>query len=477
MALASNALSGGLSDVPPWAMNLLAIVLLLGAVALMVRRLPNLPLGHSPEFIRRRRWNWVPLGLAYAFLYMGRYNLTVAKVALGDRMTKEDFGTIFFWGTLVYGLSFVVNGPLTDRLGGRKTMLFATGGAALANVLMGLAITDGSPLSTLPMVPLMSGLYALNMYFQSFGAVSIVKVNAHWFHVRERGTFGGIFGILIALGIYFAYDWSQIIVDHAPLPLVFHAPALLLVIMLALTAVFVRDTPSEAGFNDFDPMDASSGSDGKRLPVFTVAAMMLKNPVVVTIACIEFCSGYLRQAIMQWGKIFAAETGSKTDFVPANWGLLLCVAGICGGMFAGVISDHIFQSRRGPAAGILYAIMLLGSVAMVFLLGNPALGWLLVFMSLAIIGVHGMLSGTASMDFGGRHNVGVAVGLIDGMVYLGTAAQALVLGELLPSDKVAQRSAENWSTWPLLMLPVALVGFALTLKIWNAKPASRAGVH
>jgi OPA family glycerol-3-phosphate transporter-like MFS transporter len=88
-----------------------------------------------------------------------------------------------------------------------------------------------------------------------------------------------------------------------------------------------------------------------------------------------------------------------------------------------------------------------------------------------------MLSGTASMDFGGRHNVGVAVGLIDGMVYLGTAAQALVLGELLPSDKVAQRSAENWSTWPLVMLPVALVGFALTLKIWNAKPASRAGVH
>ena len=48
-------------------------------------------------------------------------------------------------------------------------------------------------------------------------------------------------------------------------------------------------------------------------------------------------------------------------------------------------------------------------------------------MSLFIIGVHGMLSGTASMDFGGRKNAGIAVGIIDGFVYLGTAVQALAL--------------------------------------------------
>ena len=62
------------------------------------------------------------------------------------------------------------------------------------------------------LVPMFSALYALNMYFQSFGAVSIVKVNSAWFHLRERGTFGGIFGILISLGLYFAFDWSSAIV-------------------------------------------------------------------------------------------------------------------------------------------------------------------------------------------------------------------------------------------------------------------------
>lgn len=462
---------------PAWLANLLPILLLLAAVAVVISRLPKANLGHAPAFMRRRFGNWFPLGLTYAFLYMGRYNLTVAKVALGDQMSKEDFGTIFFWGTLVYGFSFVLNGPLTDRYGGRRTMIWAASGAAICNMLLGVAATPGGPMADLAVVPTFSLLYAANMYFQSFGAVSIVKVNAHWFHVRERGTFGGIFGILISLGIYFAYDWGQIIVDNLPLQWVFYVPALILVAFAGVTAWCVRDTPSDAGFTDFDCGDASMGDPGQRLPLVEVAKRMLRNPVVITIALIEFCSGYLRQAIMQWGKIYASETGAKDDFVPAHWGLLLCIAGILGGVIAGILSDHVFYSRRGPSAGILYAAMLLGSCAMVWMLGTPMLGWLMVAMSLCIIGVHGMLSGTASADFGGRANVGVAVGLIDGMVYLGTATQALVLGELLPAGKVAQRDPANWSAWPLAMLPLALIGFCLTLRIWNAKPRSSSAGH
>ena len=33
---------------------------------------------HSDEFKRRRVMDWLPLGLTYAFLYMGRYNLKVS---------------------------------------------------------------------------------------------------------------------------------------------------------------------------------------------------------------------------------------------------------------------------------------------------------------------------------------------------------------------------------------------------------------
>src|SRR5512137_1517176 len=95
---------------------------------------------HSAAFRRRRAINWFPLGLTYAFLYMARYNLTVSKNALGSLMTKEDFGIIFAVGTWVYALSFLINGPLTDKIGGKKAILIGASGSALMNIIMGIIV-------------------------------------------------------------------------------------------------------------------------------------------------------------------------------------------------------------------------------------------------------------------------------------------------------------------------------------------------
>ena len=445
----------------------LPILILLAVIAVVIRRLPKIDLGHSQDFLQRRLMNWLPLGLTYAMLYMGRYNLTVAKNAFGDLMTKADFGTIFFWGTLTYGCAFIINGPLTDRIGGRKAILLGAAGAAVANLGMGVVTYMGI---TSNLVLIFSVLYAINMYFQSFGAVSIVKVNAHWFHLRERGTFGGIFGILISLGIYFAFDWGRLIVSSAPTYWVFFVPTIALAFFWVIDYWLVRDMPSEAGYRDFDTEDASSHDTGEQLTVWQVAQKMLSNPVILTIGAIEFCSGFLRNAIMHWYYIFAKQTGLTESFTYNNWGLLLCCAGIMGGVFAGTLSDHLFQSRRGPVASVLYGGMVLGGVALLFALGSPSLGLIVVFMSLCVIGVHGMLSGTASMDFGGKKNVGVAVGLIDGLVYLGTATQAIVYGWVLPNGAAA-KDPSNWTLWPVLMLPMAILGFVLALRVWNAKPS------
>ena len=173
---------------------------------------------------------------------------------------------------------------------------------------------------------------------------------------------------------------------------------------------------------------------------------------------------------MQLYRLFAKSTGGSDSFVYDNWGMLLCVAGIMGGVFAGTISDHVFGSRRGPVAAVLYVGMFIGSVVMCFLLGYPALGWLVIFMSLCVIGVHGMLSGTASMDFGGTRNVGIAVGIIDGFVYAGTAFQAILYANVLPKGGEHAADPANWFYWPVAMVPIALIGLLLSYRIRNAKP-------
>jgi OPA family glycerol-3-phosphate transporter-like MFS transporter len=485
---------------PAWLSELTWIVLLLVVVGIVLARLPKIELGHSDAFLRRRRWNWLPLGLTYAFLYMGRYNLTVAKSAFenlpaiggGSMMGNNAFGLIFGVGTVVYGFSFIINGPLTDRLGGRFSILAGAMGAAAANIVMGLITWSllkngpGSGFFAANFVPVFAVIYAINMYFQSFGAVAIVKVNASWFHVHERGVFGAIFGILISLGIYFAYDWGNLILKHVGLIWVFFVPAIVLLILWVIDVLRVRDTPAEAGLTNIVLGDATDGQTGPGMHPGRVFLLMLRNPVIMTIAGIEFCSGFLRQAIMQWFRTFAKQTdgalGLKSSLVYEHWGLLLCVAGITGGVIAGTISDHLFQSRRGPVAGFLYGVLLIGAVVLVFTYQTPFVGWLVVLMSMAVIGVHGMLSGTASMDFGGARNAGVAVGLIDGFVYLGTAVMSFTYAKVLPREQLdagrivgAVTDPGNWVAWPLAMVPLAAIGFALSLRVWNAKPKKGGG--
>jgi len=474
--------------------ELAAIGLLLAVVAVVIARLPKVEgIEHSKAYRRRRVLNWLPLGMTYAFLYMGRYNIKVSQHAFGDilhegvpLMTNSDFATIFFWGTLTYGSSFLVNGPLTDRIGGKMAILIGSMGALIMNGLMGLvtwSIVSGGAQGEMfadNLTPVFSGLYAMNMYFQSFGAVAIVKSNAPWFHVRERGVFGAIFGILISLGIYFAFDIGYIIIENLDLQMVFWVPTCLLAVMWVIVLIQVKNTPGEAGFADFALGDAQIGDDGQRLGPAQVFALMLKNPVILTIAGIEFCSGFLRQAIMQWFRSYAKQTdaalGLKDTFVYDHWGMMLCCAGILGGLMAGVISDKVFQSRRGPVAGILYMGMLVGSIVMVFTYETAFLPWLVVLMSMCVIGVHGMLSGTASMDFGGKKNVGTAVGIIDGFVYAGTAFMSILYGWILPDDAIPAEAADpgNWIAWPISMIPVAVVGMLLALTVWNAKPKPKA---
>ncbi len=459
---------------------------------------------HSSDYRLRRLLNWFPMGLAYAFLYMGRYNLTVAKSAFGDAlMTKAQFGTIFAVGAWVYGVSFLISGPLTDKLGGRATMLLGTAGAMAVNAVMGLALYGSAHWGwQFNLVALFTFLYALNMHFQSYGAVAIVTVKAPWFHVRERGTFSTMFGIMIASGILFAFDWGFAIVDATRATLtpekfgvwaklasallpggngvnanwwLFFAPAILLAVTWAVMYVWLCDSPSQAGYKDFDTGEEAISDDGKRLPVKMVFAKIITHPVLMVVCGIEFCSGILRNGIMHWYPLFAREVGfSKQFWISQNWGMTLFVAGVAGSILTGWASDKLFQSRRAPMAGVLYGVMTLAAIVMALTLDKNLwwAGGAVILMSTAVIGVHGILSGTSTTDFGGAKNAGAAVGIVDGMVYLGTGLQSVIIGSITPTGDAA-KDPNNWFWWPVFLVPFSLIGFALALKIWNAAPKKR----
>ena len=475
-------------------MNFAATIVSVVMVMVIWAYFRNNPMRHGRRFMIRRFVNWFPLGMTYAFLYMARYNLNVAQDALGPLMSKEDFGIIFGAGTGVYALSFLVNGPLVDRIGGKKGILIAALGAAAANILLGvltfLLVTHRLKLN---MVAAFSGLYALNMYFQSYGAVSIIKVKAYWFHVRERGVFGAIFGTLISIGSYFAFDWGRGIVNlssakapagagwgHAWIQklfglsgggadatwAVFYIPAAILVAWALLDVWLIKDTPQEAGFPPFDTHDASSGQMHVDFTAFGLIKKVLTSPVMLLIAVVELTSGVFRNSVVQWYGPFAKDMNQPgSEFFVNNWGLLICIFGIIGGFAGGILSDKLFQSRRGPPAAILCGTVLLMSLVMAaFLFRSPVIvGAAAVGIWMAGVGVTSLMSGTAATDFGGRKATATSSGIVDGFAYLGGSVQSFFLGYLV---------TENWRWWPVFFVPFALVGVLVAMKIWHALPVA-----
>jgi OPA family glycerol-3-phosphate transporter-like MFS transporter len=459
----------------------------------------NNPLKHGPWFLGRRFINWFPLGMTYAFLYMARYNLTVAKSAFGARMTNEDFGLVFGAGTFVYAFSFLVNGPLVDKIGGKKGILIAAIGAAVANTAMGViawAVLTGR--TQVNLLGAFAVTYALNMYFQSYGAVSIIKVKANWFHVRERGVFGAIFGTLISFGVYFAFDWGQGVIDatKAALPAgatwlatllhgifvdpshptnatwaVFFVPAAILVVWALLDAWLIKETPEDAGFPYLDTHDASSGHMHEEYTTLDLLKKVFCSPLMLMLGAVELTAGVLRNGIMQWYTVFAHDMSATrpeamkgAEAIVSNWGLLLMIFGIVGGFAGGIISDKWFQSRRGPPAAIFCAFMLImASVMAMNLFSFPLLvGISALLIVAAVTGVHSLMSGTAAADFGGRKATATCSGIVDGAVYLGSSVQSILVGSLTQH--------EGWRWWPIVLIPAAFAGGVIAWRIWHELP-------
>lgn len=422
------------------------------------------PLGHSAAYRHRRFMNWFPLGLTYAAFYMGRYNLNVASTSIMDafHLDKAAFGMIATAGFWTYALSVIFNGPLADRIGGKKAILVGAAGTTVLNLIIGVLFLSGWQTR---IVVGMSLLYAVNQYFQSFGALSVVKVNAPWFHVRERGVFGGIFGIMISSGYWLAMGVGGWVLAHFGWKWVFIVPSALIAVMALVDLFLVKDTPQAAGFPPINTDDSTAHlGDEVRVDFRFVLKRAFSNPVVLLLMAAEFCTGFVRQGLMLWFTPFLKEVhgiapGSGWHEV-ASIGITL--GGIAGGLMCGYLSDHVFQSRRPPVAFIFY----IGQIIFLLFLGNIAVpGAAAVLVGVCcmwIFGVHGMLSGTASMDFGGTKGTATVTGLLDGIQYLASGLTGFGMGKLLDHF--------GWGGWVYMIIPFSIIGALLMLRLWHETP-------
>lgn len=450
---------------------------------------------HSREYRQRRFLNWFPLGLTYAAMYMGRYNFNVVKNDIGAwyHLDKAQMGLIATAGFWTYGLSVALNGPLADRFGGRRAILVGALGSALLNLAVGVMFLDGM---TTKLLVSMSLLWSLNMYFQSFGALSVVKVNSTWFHVRERGVFGGIFGIMISSGYFLASTIGAWILSRFHWTMIWFIPSAAIFAMFLVDLFLVRNRPSHAGHADFDTGDGSNAhhAEDAPMPLLDLVKRVFHNPVIVALIFAEFCTGFVRQGVMLYFTEYLDEVYHLSKKQHLFWwtGVAFMFGGIFGGLLCGWMSDKLFHSRRPPVAFVFYLVQVAMLLLLGATLGQGSMGgqvWAIVLLGLTamfIFGVHGMLSGTASMDFGGRKAAATVAGALDGIQYIGSGLTGFGLGWVLKTwgwdgtpllagaGVHAHQPAHAW-VWVGCIIPFSLVGAFIMTRIWHAKPG--AGAH
>ena len=427
---------------------------------------------HSKAFRRRRAVNWLTLGFTYSAMYMGRYNLSFANKSLSTTYgwDKTQIGAIISSALFIYGLSAMFNGPIADRIGGRRSMLIGATGTVIFNIFFGLGAYFGFLGTGGLLLGYFATVWSLNSYFQSFSALSLIKVNAGWFHVTERGVFSAIFGSMIQLGRALIFVLGAWLVTHVSWQWLFFVPGAIVAVMALLTYRNVANGPEDCGLPALDVQDASSG-DQDAVGLKYVVKKVFTNPVMLTIAAAEFCTGLLRHGFEQWFPRYLQEAQhlELNSAVFEKGSFFIVVAGIGGAFAAGTLSDWLFKARRPPVAFLGYFLQML-CLAVVW--KAPSLTWIVaafVVNSFAISMVHSMLSGVSSMDFGGKKAAATAAGLFDGMQYIGGSAVGVGMGWML--DKY------GWGVWGPSMIGFAVIGAVLMFILWNARPKSGAYAH
>jgi len=433
------------------------------------------PYSPYPDGFRRRRGiNWGTIGLMYASYYVCRYSFKFATPGLKEEYgyTNTQLADIWAIWSLAYGTGQLINGLLSDRIGGKKAMLIGAVGTIIVNLIFGFSSLV-SVFSTFAMI------YLVNGYFQAFGAPGMVKINAAWFRREERGTFAGIFGGIIQAGkaaIGALAPWilsGMVIFGHAFLPegewrWLFRIAPLFTIVAAVLMIINVRNTPDETEFRGVIE-DEIDNSEGTTVAISDAFRTIFKNPFVWFYAFAYASTGAVRHSSDQLSNLFFQEQlgldmTSAIPLMVAAFFIIEPFTGFFGSLISGWISDNKFKGKRAPVAMVLYfteaivitisAILLTQGLVEPGTFGVVVACCIMLAIALTVNSTHSIVGAAAPMDIGGKKYAGFAAGVIDSFQYYGSAIALFMTGRVLD----ATQDEHGWLFWFVIMAGFALVG-------------------
>ncbi len=419
-------------------------------------------LTHEQKMWRRRIFavTW----LAYAGFYLCRKNFSVCMPMLADDLgyTKGDFAIIISLYSLMYALGQFYNGVLSDRFGPRRIVTIGHVIALICSIVMGFG----------HVYAIFFIFYILNGVGQSTGWSGTVKNMATWFRQKERGVVMGFWCTCYVLGGFIATNLATFAATNELLfPELgwrrgFWVPAIALTIVSIIYSTFTRNKPSDAGLPDFpeeDGPESGQPADAAGQPDFwAVFKYVFSKRVVWLTGCTYFLVKLTRYVFIFWLPFYMTEALGYGDGEAGYTSSVYELVGFLGVIFAGVMSDKVFGSRRFPITSIMLfglagACLIHPTLSGLGALGN-AIG--IGLIGIMTFGPDAMMSGPAAQDMGSQRGAAMATGIINGMGSFGQILSPLLVAYVADSKY-------GWNGLFYIFVVFALIAGTSMATLWN----------
>jgi OPA family glycerol-3-phosphate transporter-like MFS transporter len=363
------------------------------------------------DFRLRRIENWLPMGIVYCGFYTARYNMAAANVPSlieESRMVDSSIPLALSLGFWSYAVTAPWTGMYADRVGGRQAMLLATFGSTLCN-LVAAALAWIPSWTGATRTVLILFFYTINVVFQGFGTSAVVKINAMWYNAKERGSFSGVFNVLVTSGYFTSLSTGSWVAKRFGFPALFLLPSVLLTTggVFILTWVQNRPETTWAGMSGFkslpksklddetDPLvemkgegarsydsinhgndrddDTKHCNDSANDDKLSSFQKLSSDAVFLCYCGAVFFLSFVRDGLLSW--IFSfLEYRRKEELsidLTSMLGAGITIGGFLGGVTCGVMSDLIFKgSRIQPILVFTTGTPLIGSMTVCSLILN-----------------------------------------------------------------------------------------------------------
>ena len=442
-------------------------------------------------------WQWrtlIILMVGYALFYFVRKNFSIAMPALEAELgfSKTQLGIFLTLNGVIYGVSRLVNGFLSDRIRNKKGLMsLGLLLSALVNIAIGFIpsvnsffnVLDAGGKATMGFIYLMGGLWLINGWLQGMGYPPCSSLMANWIKPSELATKqsiwnashsigAGLLGLLIAfiLGRFTNSAWQWC----------FWVPAILAIMGAALIFFGMKNLPADVGLPTVHEMDASEGHKEseeeketvKEDPEVTalvykrcIKEMVIKNPIIWLLSVSDFFVYIIRFTILDWGSTILVQFKGMAESAAATTiGMMEIVGGIAGMLLAGWVTDKFFKGRaqRTSAIGTFMAALCL----LLFWIAPKDSVFLTIFLIiLSAFFIYGpqALLGIACSNQATNRAAATANGICGVFAYLAPIVSGFVFGAI--TEKTG-----SWDMVFILSIAMGMVGTLLLGLLWK-KPA------